>query len=455
MNKVSSFKKATNPKQVKGVAQMAHLEPGDPRYVSLDDIRGDNIRKELKRCFLESDEQNWQPAHILYAGHRGNGKTTELFAFMDEMKDKNYCFVYKQAYTDLARRDLDYTDLMLYLARMAVEGVCQQGIAVDNALLQPIENWFAKKTRTEKESYQGTLTLENQKAVENQEEVDFDIPGLLKLLTSLNSKITGGHESVLETRSTLQNQPSDLIRHLNELFNHLRTTLEKSNQSTQLVLIVDNLDRHPPVIMDNAFSQWASLFQQLQVHLIITVPLGLIYDPQGDRMPDWEFEPLIVPMPKIRLKEHAWEEYWEDGVTTLTKVIQARVEEEKVFAGDKDTRQTAMRELVLASGGSLRELLRLLAKSALEAWDEWDEPITFEHVQRGIRKLRQEFTSPLRFADVPILHKIHRLKRADPSPEVARQLFFRFALEYNGEQWADVHPLVYTSDLYNIEELYK
>ncbi len=83
-----SFKKAVNPKQVRRVARPSHLEAGDPRYVVLDDIRGDNVQEKLRRAlYIDPDDPERKPVHISYAGHRGNGKTTELFAFMEEMKD--------------------------------------------------------------------------------------------------------------------------------------------------------------------------------------------------------------------------------------------------------------------------------------------------------------------------------------------------------------------------------
>lgn len=441
---MNSFDKAKNPKQVRRVARPFHLEPGDPRYVVLDDVRGDNVRQKLKRIlYTDPDDTDMEPAHISYAGHRGNGKTTELFAFMDDVKD-DFFFVYKEAYSDLAVYDLDYSDLMLYLAAMALEGVCLC-TEVDDKILEPIEKWFASETWTEQENYETGIEIRSVA------EAGFTVPGLLKLLANLTGRITGGHKSVREIRHSLKRKPIELIHRINELFDKLRSMLKKAGKQSELVLVADNLDRLPPDVMEEAFSKWSDLFMQLNVHLIITVPLGLIYSPQGKPLAESNFTPFVIPMPKIRKKEQTWDMCWDEGVETLIKVIQNRVEQENVFAGNADEQYACMKELVLASGGSLRELMRLLMESANEAWDV---PINMEHVKKSVKKVGTEFMNHLRYDDLPVLHEIHRLKRADNREECRRHLFYRFALEYK-DRWADVHPLIYYSDMFNDQEILK
>ena len=147
-----TFQKAVNPKQIRRVATLEPLEPGDKRYVPLDSVRDAKIRRKLERLFYsDPEEQNPAPIHIAYAGHRGNGKTTELKAFMAEMANNGYCFVYRNGHSALASSDLHYTDIMLYLAQMALEDVIEQDVEVSDKLLEPIEQWFAQQARIDKE----------------------------------------------------------------------------------------------------------------------------------------------------------------------------------------------------------------------------------------------------------------------------------------------------------------
>ncbi|MCP4150462.1 MAG: hypothetical protein GY757_22130 [bacterium] len=150
-------------------------------------------------------------------------------------------------------------------------------------------------------------------------------------------------------------------------------------------------------------------------------------------------------MPKIRSRQQQQGEYLEENVNKMMDVIRARVEVDKVFAGEIKEKNNQIRRIVLASGGSLRDIMRILTYAGEEAWDV---PINREHVETAIHKVRNELMSNLNSGDLQTLLKIHREKRADRTEEAGRLLYYRWALEYNGEKWADVHPIVFESQLY-------
>jgi hypothetical protein len=440
MKKSIEFRKISTPEHVKYAADLDPLQPYDPRYIPLGDVREDNIPGDLYRALKAAvGHPRGKPAHLCYAGHRGNGKTTELFMVMEKLKkEASFHFVYQAADADLATSDLDYPDLMLYLAKMALEGM-PEDVKLNETLLKPIEQWFADRVAINQD-YKNS-----QMEVKSTASGGFTIPGLLKLLAGLTSSIKGGHKSVIETRHVLRQQVSGLINRMNELFRILRESLKEAGKPHELTLVVDNLDRLPPEVMENSFNKWASLFDQLKVHLIMTVPLPLIYYPEGTKLSEMGFRPLILSMPKIRSREQSWDAFWEEGVNKLMDVIKARVNEEKVFYGDEKERHECIRRIILVSGGSLRDIMHILTYAGEEAWDE---PITRTHVETAIHKVRNELMSNLNSDDIKILVNIHKNKRADRTAEVGRQLHYRWALEYNGEKWADIHPLVYESTLY-------
>lgn len=440
MKKTKKFSKISIPEHVKYAADLDPLLPHDPRYVPLEEVRQDNVPRDLYRALKAAvGHPGEKPAHVCYAGHRGNGKTTELFMVKEKLeKEDLFHFVYKAADADLATSDLDYPDLMLYLAKMALEGM-PGDVEINAALLKPIEQWFAVKVASD-QNYK-----DSQLEVTSTAEGGITIPGLLKLLSRLTSSIKGGHKSIMETRHVLRQRVSELIDKMNELFRVLREALKSAGKPYELALVVDNLDRLPPDIMENAFSKWASLFAQLKIHLVMTVPLPLIYYPEGTKLSEMGFRPLVLSMPKIRSRKQAWRGFWKEGVDKLMDVIDARVDEEKVFAGEKKDRRECIRRIVLVSGGSLRDMMHILTYAGEEAWDR---PITRDHVETAIHKVRNELMSNLSSEDVKILIKIHKDKRADRTSEVGRQLHYRWALEYNGEKWADIHPLIYESPLY-------
>jgi hypothetical protein len=111
------------------------------------------------------------------------------------------------------------------------------------------------------------------------------------------------------------------------------------------------------------------------------------------------------------------------------------------------------------SGGSVRDLLRLLGYAADEAQVDDKTRIDKKSAERAVRRLRLEFERVLIPGHVyyPLLARINRTKRdslaTDPGPkpeevksarEFFSQLLFNGAvLEYNGdEHWFDAHPAV-------------
>lgn len=430
---------ARNPKQVRRAARPLSLEPEDERYVNLDDIRGYNLRTQLeKELYIDPDDTDTF-AHIVYAGHRGNGKTTELKKLMDKLSAEAYLFAYKDAHGDLGASLGDYTDLMLYLAQIALERVSQE-VRVDEALIEPVLKWFEVKTKINKDEYESKMT------VAGKSEVGFSIPGLLKLITTLTAKISGGHKSVEEIRLTLKNTGGEFISRLNDLFAGLRQSLRAGGKPDQLVLVADSLDRYHPEMMDKVFSRAAGFFERLDVHMILTLPLALVYAPKQERVTDWGFASYVLPMPMIRKKDQSWDTYWPEGVARLKEIIHKRVDVDQVFGKTREDREQALLKLVLNSGGSLRELMHLLTEAAKLAWDV---PIEPKHVEMALHHVRRDFLNVLEpKVDLPILHDIHQNKRASERGLAANLFFYRLALEYNGEGWADVHPLVHGSEIF-------
>jgi len=426
MQEPEKFKRATTIREVRREAMVGPLKYGDPRYVDFGEVRGrDVVRRFLKLLDVEEGF-----VHIVYAGHRGSGKTTELNHLRYMLEEKGDTFVvYKDAYPDLAVGDLQYTDLLLYIAQMSVEGVGRSH-PVREDLLEDVERWFYEVTKIEREE------VEREIGVSAEAEAGLQLPLLGKLLTRLTARIKGRSADLQEIRLRLQSRPDELIDNINRVFLAISEILNEAGKS-KLLLMIDSLDRQPSEIMERAFVQWAHMFTQLNVDLILTVPIGMIYSPRGESILDTGFSYVVLPIIKVRRREQSWDDYDEKSVDKLREVIEKRVEVDKVF-----TDPNIVKEMALMSGGSLRELLRLLEEAALEAEGERIDREAFE---RGRRNLYQAFTANLRLSDYAALRNIHCRKSFDRTEEELRTLFYRFALEYDAERWADVHPLIYYS----------
>ena len=140
-------------------------------------------------------------------------------------------------------------------------------------------------------------------------------------------------------------------------------------------------------------------------------------------------------MIKIRERNQNWDQTFQPGVDKLAEVVERRVDVARVFSA-----RGLVTTLALKSGGSLRELMRLVQEGCIEATAEKiDQPA----IDKAIVNVRSEFIRPMPQSYLAELAKIHKNKETDNTPEHRSILFYRYALEYNGNRWVDVHPLIY------------
>ncbi len=429
------FEKAKTLRDVRRQAQLEPLPAGDPRYVDLDKARGQHVVKRFLKLLehdaaCTSQDDDGACVHLAYAGHRGCGKSTELFRLQKELEaGATYC-AYFDAHPELMMGDLEYTDVLLYIAQKIVEDAASK-VTLDQSVLQAVENYFVDVTEISREE------IKKEIALETSAKGKVNVPFLFELLAGITARIGGSASTAKELRTRFQKRPDQLINQVNLLLEHVTERL-KSIGKTRPLLILDSLDRLQPAIVERAIVLEARVFSQLKINLILTVPLASIYLPTGETLNTQGIKEVVLPMVAVRDKGQPWDQVNEAHVNTLCELISARVDVGAVFEDP-----ALVREMVLLSGGSFRELFELLSEAALEA-DAL--PITRANLEVAARQVWRSFSAALSFDDRRLLRDIHRMQAADRKSEAFRLLFHRFALEYNGMVWADVHPLIMKFD---------
>ena len=94
--------------------------------------------------------------------------------------------------------------------------------------------------------------------------------------------------------------------------------------------------------------------------------------------------------------------------------------------------------LVEASGGSVRDLMRLMRLACYGATD----CIREAHVETAIRELGREYDRLMQDDDLDLLIFIARERRVPGNERSARLLHLRLVLEYQDDsgRWANIHP---------------
>lgn len=174
------------------------LQADDPRYVELSEVRGTKVISDLiARRIGRSDNDNFHQQ--LLTGHRGSGKSTELFRLKKTLEDKGFVVVYIDTEEQLDISDINYLDVLLCIAKELQTQLSDQNIALNSDLLSALTDWFADQVieKTEQKDFLASLKTEaGAKA---------PIP-FFTLLAKLTAEIKAGSSRKDQTRFKLERE---------------------------------------------------------------------------------------------------------------------------------------------------------------------------------------------------------------------------------------------------------
>jgi hypothetical protein len=198
-----------------------------------------------------------------------------------------------------------------------------------------------------------------------------------------------------------------------------------------LVVILDNVDKYEPGVVNHAFLRNSDLFRELDSHLIFTIQSSLLLSPVEDTVQQ-SFTTVVLPMLPI-FQRHTRNSD-PKVVERIRDAVYRRVSRDLFAGGD-----AIVDEVIRASGGCWRDLLRLLEESLLNA----KARIGPDDVKAAMQQVAQTYQRLLRSDDdLKILADAH-LKHTVLSDEKTRYLLHHLCLlSYNGEGWYDIHPLL-------------
>jgi len=419
---MSNFEPAKNIDDAWNAVDVLPLKPGDSRYMDCSPVRGDTL-KQIKRM-LKRHVKADRDLHLLFTGYRGNGKTTELFQLQNKIKPE-FEVIYFDASQALDINNLTLSELLASIAKETVDGMKNAGYHLPEKLLDDVGNWFFEKI------------LKKSKAVEAEvgAKADIGIPAWISLIIAkVFSSFKISTETREEMRRTLEKHITELIEKVNALLEEARTQV-KNRHKGDLLFIMDSLDRLKPGLDRSLFLLEGEQLKGLHGHFIYVVPISLLYDEQASLLP-FDENQLILPMIPIYKQGNAHNEH-APGIAHLKELLSKRLVLEEIFTQPDET----VKELILASGGHLRDLMKLVGY----ACNETDDKITPDHANIAINKLVEEYKRVVR--DEEYGHVVTAYQTQDPpNNEDNQKLIYNNVIlvyrEPDGTEWKDVHPVV-------------
>lgn len=366
-----------------------------------------------------------------FSGFRGSGKTTELRRLEKKLKGQDCVVVFANAldYLNPSGR-IDISDLLVSLA-----GAFGEAIQSPDILGSDIS----------KDSYWTRFIHFLTKT-----EVD---------ISDLNIK-AGGEHAGMDVKLALKASPRFRERIQQALANHIGTLKaqvdeyfaeavskirEYQEADKKVVFIFDSLEQirgavtTEDAVIQSVESLFANHIDKLSlpgVHLIYTVPPWLKFILPGVAR--------IEMLPGVRLWNNDQNRSRCDpGMATMRSLVQRRLSSEgktRLFGHGPELPDL----LIDASGGHLRDLLRLMGEVILRVHTL---PATRDDIDRSIAAIRSQYL-PISLEDAKWLDAISKTRRTDLEKLDDLKRLVRFLDAHlvlylvNGKEWYDIHPLI-------------
>jgi hypothetical protein len=406
------------------------LIPDDPRRVDTREARGSEktLDRFARKFGLLLEQGRFLPAlqkHVLFFGHVGAGKTTELKFFAAKLQETGHFLCVEIDVTDvLDRNNLQYADLLMAMANALLQALQDEGVAPPADALRQLENWFMEKVRTRAEVQEFTGEISAGASAEA------GIPFLAKLFTKFSTAFRANATYKDELRHVIRNTFTQLA----SAFNHLIRGAEQAlGKSIRVLFIVDGTDKLREEDRRRLFVEDAELLLTVEALAVYTAPIALKYEGGLTGKLDAD---LVLPMIKLEDENGT---RCEAGWRAMRAILLKRADR-SLFSSEQD-----IDRLVEKSGGHPRELLRLLQYCCEFADDRIDARV----VEKSIAQLASEYRRLLEPDDYGRLAQIDRTTLDLGNDEKIRHLLYCLALlEYNNGGWRRSHPVIRTLEGY-------
>ena len=405
-------------------------------FVETDQAR--DPHQHTRRRLLDALDMG-EDVHLLFYGHRGCGKSTELNKFISEQKDRFFTVTFS-VHREMSPVAVRAEDLVLIIADRVLEAAREADLEIDEKILKPVLDYFSETTQQIQTTRDSCAT-----AGAGISSKDSLLGQLMGLFATLRGEIKLNVHSRDTVVSKLRKRPADLLVQANCLIEAVRKALPEGRR---LLIIVEDLDKLDIHQAREIYVNNVSLLTGIRTNIIYTIPVFLFHSPEVNAF-KFSFDD-VVALPMIKVTEPG--KGHTKGFETVHDIVLRRIQENLI-------EPTALDVLIEQTGGVLRHVFEVLQTTSLMASSEI--PLRKDHIEYGLKQLQKEFWQQVTLPydalvggpeSVDQLYdrlteyalKQQKGERNAPKADAINQVLLKSCalVEYNGEGWFGVHPLV-------------
>lgn len=436
MNPIHKARTLADIRRVCRPTPLSGPEELDSFFVETDPAR-DRHQKTRRRLSNALDVEG--PVRLLFYGHRGCGKSTELNKFLAEQGGR-FLPVTFSVHQEMSPIAVRAEDLVLIIADRVLNAAKNEGLEVSEEILKPVLDFFVQVTRTEKESRDGNF--EAGAGISSEDSVLGKLLGLFgKIRADIKLNVHGEETKV----AVLRKRPADLLAQANAVIQAVEERLEGGRE---LLIVVEDLDKLDIQQARRIYIEQVSILTGIESKVIYTIPIFLFFSPDVNAFRH-NFDD-VVSLPMIKVVNPGGERT--AGFETVKDVVCRRIDEGII-------EPPALDLLVAKTGGVLRHVFQVLQSTAMMV--DTDPPLSTDQIEYGLRQLQKEFWQQITLPYEPLpggpesadelyerLSEYGREQekgnRNPPRSDAINQILLKSCalVEYNGEGWFGIHPLV-------------
>ena len=391
---------------------------------ALQDFYIDRPYNPLKqmRIFLQglADE----PVKLLFTGHVGSGKSTELNKLATLLKNQ-FFIVNLDVRRSLNLSDLSYVDLLLSLSSALFRRATEKDVLARAPAQIAADVWEDVSLFIER-TILGPVNFRPPKAT-----AEFAAKANL-LAVEFEAKFSQETSTRQEVRERMEKRVPELVDKLNFVARQIRDHYKRP-----VLFFIEGTDKLDLTRSRDLFVNHTHSLTAFQAAVIYTFPVGLRYSPEFTLIKD-HFNNHFV-LPNVKLTERDVGEF-PSGITHLRRAVELRADLDLFDPQALDT-------IIRASGGLMRTLIRLVQGAAVHALsvdvDSGKRRITPQSTQAAINEERADYIAALSAADYAVLAERMADKALSSDKAVQQLLQSRALMEYaNDTPWCDAHPVI-------------
>jgi energy-coupling factor transporter ATP-binding protein EcfA2 len=397
------------------------VEPEDIEKFRVD--YGLEVMVRLKRE-IEASVANGK---FVFAGHRGCGKSTLLKRLALDMTEKHHVVFFSIA--DLIEMSaVTHVNILYAIGLLLLSHGKKIGATLSEDIESTILGWnIATHKQVVGKSVKGELSVNT----------DF--------LQVVTAKLQQEKSFRDELETTFAKKISDLVGKIDRIATAIQIKTKK-----QVLVIIDDLDKLDLPLVEAIYRNNIKALFSPQIRIVFTIPVSAVQEPQvmGALNSEGVVRPHLFPVAKFFTKDDRRNPDAEPiakALNVFVKVLEKRIPDGLI------TSEVA-REMILKSGGVMRELVRIARECCTECMvkleiepDQESVIIDQDILTIAIRNLRNDFARQIGSNLYELLVQVY--KTAEPKDSsnegFVKLLHGLMVLEYiNDALWYDVHPIV-------------